>query len=193
MGAANLANVLRRLDSVTVVHQPHWLTGRADLWLIVGSRRLLVGRRVSARALRQLDQLQRKQPVAFRPVAPGDARAFWRYEDRWYVDRDALSADQVHALLVTRERRRSAQLSRARAQVVAPDSYGVRTRGYVADEVKHFVWERDQGRCVSCGSTIELQYDHVIPVALGGGSAAENLQIMCGPCNRRKGVDLVVG
>ncbi|MGA3352888.1 MAG: recombinase family protein [Acidimicrobiales bacterium] len=32
--------------------------------------------------------------------------------------------------------------------------------------------------------------DNVIPVALGGSNNAENLQILCGPCNRRKGAGL---
>ena len=49
------------------------------------------------------------------------------------------------------------------------------------------VWERDGGRCTECGTDFDLQYDHVIPVALGGATTAENLQLLCGPCNRRKG------
>src|SRR5262249_38150822 len=44
-----------------------------------------------------------------------------------------------------------------------------------------------------CGATNELQFDHVIPVALGGGSSADNLQLLCGPCNRRKGAGLTSG
>jgi 5-methylcytosine-specific restriction endonuclease McrA len=30
----------------------------------------------------------------------------------------------------------------------------------------------------------------VIPVALGGASTVENLQLLCGACNREKGADL---
>jgi len=32
--------------------------------------------------------------------------------------------------------------------------------------------------------TEELQFDHVLPVALGGATSVENLQILCGDCNR---------
>ncbi len=41
-----------------------------------------------------------------------------------------------------------------------------------------------------CGSTWRLELDHVIPVALGGASSAQNLQVLCGDCNRRKGASL---
>jgi 5-methylcytosine-specific restriction endonuclease McrA len=59
--------------------------------------------------------------------------------------------------------------------------------------VKQFVFARDGGRCKQCGSTVELQFDHIIPVALRGGSTADNLQLLCGPCNRRKGAGLTSG
>ena len=65
-------------------------------------------------------------------------------------------------------------------------------RGAIPDDVKQFVWTRDEGRCRNCGSQTELQFDHIIPVALGGATVAENLQVLCGPCNRRKSAGLTV-
>lgn len=49
------------------------------------------------------------------------------------------------------------------------------------------VFERDGGKCRQCGGTFDLQYDHVTPVAYGGPTTVENLQLLCGTCNQRKG------
>jgi 5-methylcytosine-specific restriction endonuclease McrA len=56
--------------------------------------------------------------------------------------------------------------------------------------VRLAVFKRDDGRCVSCGSDRELQFDHVIPVALGGASTEANLQLLCSNCNRAKGASI---
>jgi hypothetical protein len=43
------------------------------------------------------------------------------------------------------------------------------TRESIPDSVRLFVWQRDQGRCVECGQREKLEFDHIIPIALGGG------------------------
>jgi hypothetical protein len=52
--------------------------------------------------------------------------------------------------------------------------------------VKRAVWLRDGGKCVwplasggVCGSTRQLQLDHIVPVARGGPSTAGNLRVTC--------------
>lgn len=42
-------------------------------------------------------------------------------------------------------------------------------------------------RCANCGSVEALAIDHVLPIARGGRSELENLQLLCGACNRLKG------
>jgi hypothetical protein len=59
-------------------------------------------------------------------------------------------------------------------------------RELIPDDVKLLVWTRDGGACVRCGAKLELHFDHVIPVAKGGGNSAANIQILCQPCNLRK-------
>jgi hypothetical protein len=49
------------------------------------------------------------------------------------------------------------------------------------------VWTRDAGVCVECGSTDDLQFDHIIPVSKGGATTSENLRILCVQCNARRG------
>jgi 5-methylcytosine-specific restriction endonuclease McrA len=61
----------------------------------------------------------------------------------------------------------------------------------ISDEVKMHVWKRDGGRCVNCGSKINLEFDHIIPVSMGGSNTARNIQLLCEECNRRKGGNLV--
>jgi len=56
----------------------------------------------------------------------------------------------------------------------------------IPEDVKMLVWSRDGGACTRCGSKSNLHFDHIIPVAKGGSSTAENIQILCQPCNLRK-------
>jgi 5-methylcytosine-specific restriction endonuclease McrA len=52
------------------------------------------------------------------------------------------------------------------------------------------IYARDNHRCQYCGHTSptsELTFDHVVPVAQGGGKDWENIVTCCVSCNRRKG------
>jgi hypothetical protein len=54
-------------------------------------------------------------------------------------------------------------------------------------KVKREVWKRDKGRCVICGSTENLHFDHIIPFSKGGSSlTAENIQLLCAKHNLQK-------
>jgi len=49
------------------------------------------------------------------------------------------------------------------------------------------VFNRDGRRCRHCGSGSELECDHIDSVHGGGMPTMDNLQTLCGRCNRRKG------
>ena len=53
---------------------------------------------------------------------------------------------------------------------------------------RYRVWERDGGACVQCGGKENLQVDHIVPVAFGGGCEEENLRLLCFNCNVRQGI-----
>jgi len=66
---------------------------------------------------------------------------------------------------------------------------GERNTRVIPQDVKIAVAVRDQGRCVECGSNEDLHYDHKIPWSRGGTNTINNIQLLCGTCNRRKGAD----
>jgi hypothetical protein len=66
---------------------------------------------------------------------------------------------------------------------------GQRNTRTIPQDVKIAVAARDGGRCRQCGSTVDLHFDHVIPWSKGGANTVANIQLLCGPCNRRKGAD----
>jgi hypothetical protein len=153
-------------------------------------RRLVSGRRefdfISAAAHRAILRDQEHVPV---PVAEDDRRTWWMFRGRFFWEDDGLAEDEVAALLLERERRRRRRLERAKDLMLAEEETGARREG-IPEAVRREVFRRDGGRCAVCGSAELLQFDHVIPVALGGASSAANLQLLCAPCNREKGADL---
>ena len=86
-----------------------------------------------------------------------------------------------------RDRRLRRRIARARDLMEAEAAAAGPRREPIPEDVRVEVFRRDGGRCVACGSAELLQFDHVIPVALGGASTPANLQVLCAPCNRAKG------
>jgi 5-methylcytosine-specific restriction endonuclease McrA len=56
----------------------------------------------------------------------------------------------------------------------------------ISENVRIAVWRRDQGKCVSCGSRENLEYDHIIPISRGGNNTVRNIELLCEKCNRTK-------
>jgi len=60
-------------------------------------------------------------------------------------------------------------------------------RRVIPTAVKLEVWKRDGGKCVRCGTTEDLHFDHIIPWSKGGSSnTADNIQLLCGKHNLKK-------
>ncbi len=137
-----------------------------------------------------MSQEQHRVPV---PLGRIGERRYWWFQERFYWDNDDLNQQEVYALLVTRQQRERQRIEMAQAIVAVGAAPRPAARIGIPDDVKQFVFARDAGRCRQCGAANDLQFDHVIPVALGGSSSADNLQLLCGVCNRRKGAGLTSG
>lgn len=139
----------------------------------------------------QLGIMQQREPVR---VAQSGGRVWWWLENAFYWESCNYSSRDVMALVRDRQRKSAQRLDRAHMLLnveegrTAPSAR--QRREPIPREVRRLVFERDGGQCVQCGSHFDLQYDHVIPLALGGANSVENLQLLCGQCNRRKGADL---
>ncbi len=64
-------------------------------------------------------------------------------------------------------------------------------RRYIPRAVRRAVWIRDGGQCTHvspdgrrCEERADLEYDHVEPVARGGTSTVDGLQLRCRPHNQ---------
>jgi hypothetical protein len=123
-------------------------------------------------------------------VVQGEFRSWWWFEDSIYWDSGNYSPLDVLALLRDRQRKEQQKLQRAHMMLNAEQNAVGNRRQPIPRELRRMVFERDGGRCVECDSNFDLQYDHVIPVALGGATSFENLQLLCGPCNREKSASI---
>jgi len=63
-------------------------------------------------------------------------------------------------------------------------------RNSMSPKLRFDVFRRDKfvcQYCGACGSNVELEVDHIIPVSRGGTDEMSNLKTTCFDCNRGKG------
>lgn len=169
-----------RVDANGKVFTDHggFLFARRHFFTATGLRPV----QIATPAYRLLAERQRRQPVF---VAKNSVRTWWWYQDKFYWDSHGYSATDVLALLKDRERRHERKLERAHLALRLEHEPTSR-RSPIPRELRKAVFERDGGRCVECGGNFDIQYDHILPVALGGATTLENLQILCAGCNCEK-------
>ena len=57
----------------------------------------------------------------------------------------------------------------------------------IPSQIKKDVWKRDQGKCVLCGESKNLHFDHDLPFSRGGTSLlVNNVRLLCAKCNLKK-------
>lgn len=116
-------------------------------------------------------------------------KRWWMFLNEFYWEDENYTAEEIRILILDKIEQKDKRLKRAMARLGQSNSLNTR-RESIPDDVKLFVWQRDNGRCVKCGSEQKLEFDHIIPVAKGGSNTARNLQILCEDCNRSKGANI---
>ncbi len=153
--------------------------------------------RMSIRIPNAILKHQLKEPVSFTLPAfqrlDGEYVALVVFQRRLflvtapYLDSESANeaALQVKKLAYSEDHR----LKRLRQQVEAAENAELQKglqRRAIPQDVQRLVWARDDGKCVRCGSSENLQYDHIIPFAKGGGYTEANIQLLCKHCNLQK-------
>ena len=104
-----------------------------------------------------------------------------------------LSADEINELLESAERaKKKARLGDLKRNI-RRKAYEVHSnvplddkREPIPEEIRTYVWNRDAGKCVKCGSRDNLEFDHIVPIVKGGSNTARNIELLCERCNRAK-------
>jgi hypothetical protein len=69
----------------------------------------------------------------------------------------------------------------------SPTAIKTQTGRVIPTRVKLEVWKRDGGKCIKCGASENLHFDHIIPYSKGGSSeTSENIQLLCASHNLEK-------
>lgn len=85
------------------------------------------------------------------------------------------------------------EIRRSRARAKGEKEYRKYLRNEASNYIKRpavreFVFKRDNYKCVYCGSSKDLQVDHIKSVYSGGENNINNLQTLCKRCNAGKQV-----
>jgi 5-methylcytosine-specific restriction endonuclease McrA len=174
--------MLRVDNRIEFVILPWSLSGMFTGRYALRSGKRIYGLRWKESPFQQMKAVQQEGPVS---LLRDGRRTLWTMHDCFYWEDESLEADDVKALIHQRERRSQQRLQTAHSLMRA-DETGRPTRVPIPTELRRVVFERDGGRCVQCGSNFDLQYDHLLPVAHGGATTLENLQLLCADCNRSK-------
>jgi len=79
------------------------------------------------------------------------------------------------------------RLSNREENISKSKSESIQQTRLIPSEIKKIVWKRDEGRCVICGDTRNLHFDHDLPFSRGGTSLSDkNVRLLCIKHNLQK-------
>ena len=179
-----LEECLERHDNVRLRYAPGPFGRKGWITLQIGVRTVVKLAKLHKMQWAEYESHQRVHPVRLANVKN---RTYWWFQDQFYSENEGSPGAAVYALIVTRKQRQAQRIDRAQ-QMVAMGSTprSAPLRGNIPDDVKHFVWTRDRGSCRNCGATAELQFDHIIPISMGGSSTPRTCRCSAAPMQPSK-------
>lgn len=108
-------------------------------------------------------------------------------EEARQIVNEQIERQEIAAHIKEKYRRRQLEKIVRQELIDSGELFGEQSkRPQIPREVVDAVYKWDGGRCVYCGSTQNLQLDHIIPFSRGGATTLENLQLLCQKCNIEK-------
>ena len=111
----------------------------------------------------------------------------WLYQDQIYEVDGVYTKEEKKLLILEfadKERQKFERLAVKFSQEQTDHIKHERNR--IPENVRIEVWRRDQGTCSGCGSRVNLEYDHIVPVSRGGSNTARNVELLCEACIEAK-------
>jgi len=143
-----------------------------------------------------------KDPYTDTVLRIGSSEEVWLFRDKIYVVLNKEHyADELITLLILehidkkrrkidKERRKFESLKREYLPGSKTGKPCEEDDRKIPEDVKIYVWRRDEGECKKCSSREKLEYDHIIPVTKGGSNTARNIELLCEKCNREKSANI---
>ena len=113
---------------------------------------------------------------------------YQKYKDVLKQKRD-LNPSYRETLNKCKKRWNQANLEKCRLYKIRAEQkrrFLLATVGFVSEEMREVVYNRDGYTCLSCDALDNLTVDHIVPISKGGQSDINNLQTLCALCNSRK-------
>ena len=117
-------------------------------------------------------------------IVADQARYYALHKNRLWSSTRMFSDEQWLGLIANALNREEARLTALTVRN-APDR-----RLAIPSSVRVEVWKRDGGRCSRCDSRERLEFDHIIPLSLGGSNTSRNIELLCEMCNRAKAASI---
>jgi len=112
----------------------------------------------------------------------------WLYQNKVYQVTGKSSNHEQKLLVMESAAKERQKFERLKTRFNAADTAKLKyDRQRIPEEVRVYVWRRDQGKCAQCESRENLEYEHIVPVSRGGSNTARNVELLCQVCNRAKG------